>query len=134
MFRITCDRPESGASEEYSIRLIKVKERDREFDIPQGDEIAGLIVGDIFIPNCNKYIIMHLRSEKKKSEKKVEYRRTDSERVMKTASWRSQSMDGLRGKEFHLTVETYIKEKKKTLNLYHGVLDQWQNGAVDSSG
>lgn len=66
MFRITCDRPESGASEEYSIRLIKVKERDRQFDIPQGDEIAGFIVGDMFI-------IMRPRSGKK-----VEYRRTDS--------------------------------------------------------
>ncbi|CAL9219694.1 unnamed protein product, partial [Arabidopsis halleri] len=45
VFRMARDRYESGASEDYSIRLIKNKDRGRQFDLPQGDEIAGLIVG-----------------------------------------------------------------------------------------
>lgn len=70
------------------------------------------------------------RSEKKKTEKKVEYRRTESERVTKTASWRSQTMDGLSSEEFRMTVETFITEKKKTLLRDSGVVDHWQNGVV----
>ncbi|EFH66608.1 predicted protein [Arabidopsis lyrata subsp. lyrata] len=70
------------------------------------------------------------RSEKKKTERMVEFRRTESERVTKTGSWRSQSMDGLSSEEFRMTVETFISEKKKMLIRDSGVVDQWQNGYV----
>lgn len=67
VFRMARDRYESGASEEYSIRLIKNKERGRQFDLPQGDEIAGLIVGDMSNPNSDRDIIVHPRMDKPQS-------------------------------------------------------------------
>ncbi|CAE5957969.1 unnamed protein product [Arabidopsis arenosa] len=73
------------------------------------------------------------RSEKKKTERMVEFRRTESERVTKTGSWRSQSIDGLSSEEFRMTVETFISEKKKMLIRDSGVVDQWQNGYVHFS-
>uniref|UniRef100_A0A0D3E4S6 ATP-dependent DNA helicase n=1 Tax=Brassica oleracea var. oleracea TaxID=109376 RepID=A0A0D3E4S6_BRAOL len=64
VFRMARDRYETGASEEYSIRILKNKERGRQFDLPQGDEIAGLIVGDMSIPNSDRDIIVHPRMDK----------------------------------------------------------------------
>ncbi|XP_010459634.1 PREDICTED: uncharacterized protein LOC104740657 [Camelina sativa] len=68
------------------------------------------------------------RSEKKKkTEEKVEYRRMETERVTKTASLRSKTMDGLSREDFRMTVETFIMERKKSLLQER---DPWQNGAV----
>ncbi|CAD5313194.1 unnamed protein product [Arabidopsis thaliana] len=54
------------------------------------------------------------RSEKKMTERMVEYRKTETERVTKTGSWRSQSMDGLSsGEEFRRTIQTFVSEQKK---------------------
>ncbi|XP_010446026.1 PREDICTED: uncharacterized protein LOC104728792 [Camelina sativa] len=64
VFRIARDRYESGSKEVFSIRLLKNKERGRQFDLPQGDEIAGLIVGDMFIPNSDRDIIVQPRKDK----------------------------------------------------------------------
>lgn len=64
VFRIARDRYELGTGEEFSIRLIKNKERGRQFDIPEGDEIAGLIVGDLTIPNSDRDIIVHPKMDK----------------------------------------------------------------------
>ncbi|KAF8080460.1 hypothetical protein N665_0944s0022 [Sinapis alba] len=79
------------------------------------------------------------RSEKKmkKTRSTVEYQRTESERVMKTASLcrLHGMMDGLSSEEFRMTVETFIMEKKNIYDwrnccpqLQNGVADQWQNG------
>ncbi|KAF2588680.1 hypothetical protein F2Q70_00040235 [Brassica cretica] len=67
--------------------------------------------------------------EKKKKRSTVEYRRTESERVlMKTASWRSHAMDELSSEEFRMKVETFITGYKKKMNCQNGVADHWQNG------
>lgn len=77
--------------------------------------------------------------EKKKKRSTVEYRRTESERVLvKTASWRSHAMDELSSEEFRMKVETFITGYKKKMNCQNGVADHWgngvsrfQNGSVD---
>ncbi|CAN8312592.1 unnamed protein product [Cochlearia groenlandica] len=64
--------------------------------------------------------------EKKKVKTTVEYRRSESEKVIKTeASWRSRRMEGLSSEEFRVTVESFITEKKKMLLRQNGVV-QWQ--------
>lgn len=63
--------------------------------------------------------------EKKKKRSTVEYRRTESERVTKTASWRSHAMDELSSEEFRMKVETFIMGYKK--KMINGGVDQWQN-------
>ncbi|KAF8112440.1 hypothetical protein N665_0064s0071 [Sinapis alba] len=67
--------------------------------------------------------------EKKKMRSTVEYRRTESERVlMKTASWRrSQAMDELSSEEFRMKVETFIMGYKKKMNCQNGDVYQWQD-------
>ncbi|CAH8357253.1 unnamed protein product [Eruca vesicaria subsp. sativa] len=78
--------------------------------------------------------------EKKKKRSMVEYRRTESERVMKTASWRSQAMDELSSEEFQMKVETFIMGYKKKIYCQNGGVDQLQNcvpqwqGQPDPSG
>ncbi|ESQ34839.1 hypothetical protein EUTSA_v10009784mg, partial [Eutrema salsugineum] len=71
------------------------------------------------------------RSEKK--ARMVEYhRRTESERVTKkTASWRSQTMEGMSSDEFRMTVETFIMQNKRMLLHQYGVAHQPQNDVVD---
>lgn len=46
-FRKARDKYESGEIEDLTIRLIGQKEKGRQFDMPTGDEIAGLIVGNL---------------------------------------------------------------------------------------
>ncbi|KAF8045093.1 hypothetical protein N665_5611s0001 [Sinapis alba] len=73
--------------------------------------------------------------EKKKMRSTVEYRRTESERVlMKTASWRrSQAMDELSSEEFRMKVETFIMGYKKKMNCQNGGVYQWQDKPDHSS-
>lgn len=72
------------------------------------------------------------RSEKKMTERMVEYRKTETERVTKTGSWRSQSMDGLSsGEEFRRTIKTFVSEQKKMhIIRASGVDDQLENGYI----
>ncbi|KAL0733578.1 hypothetical protein Bca4012_009788 [Brassica carinata] len=44
-FRKARDKYESGNCEEFTIRLVGVTEKGRQYDLPMADEIAGLIVG-----------------------------------------------------------------------------------------
>ncbi|KAL0697947.1 hypothetical protein Bca4012_054069 [Brassica carinata] len=66
-----------------------------------------------------------LEKKKMKMRSRVEYRRTESERVTKTASWRSHAMDELSSEEFRMKVETFIMGYKK--KMINGGVDQWQN-------
>ena len=46
IFRKARDIHETDSCQDFSIRLIGQSKRNRQYDMPQADEIAGLIVGD----------------------------------------------------------------------------------------
>lgn len=106
----------------------------QEITVPQFQAVNTVVES-----KCYERVVMETSSksyrkttsfekEKKKKKKRstvVEYRRTESERVMKTASWRSHAMDELSSEEFRMKVETFITGYKK--KMINGGVDQWQN-------
>lgn len=104
----------------------------QEITVPQFQAVGTVVESE-----CYEQVMMETSSksyrkttsfEKEKKKKRstvVEYRRTESERVMKTASWRSHAMDELSSEEFRMKVETFITGYKK--KMINGSVDQWQN-------
>lgn len=62
IFRKARDLHESGGCEEFSIKLTGKSKRNRQYDLPQTDEIAGLIVGDFNEDMGERDIVVQHRS------------------------------------------------------------------------
>ncbi|CAN6868444.1 unnamed protein product [Brassica oleracea] len=62
IFRKARDIHETDSCQEFSIRLKGKSKRDRQYDMPQTDEIAGLIVGDFTEDMGERDIIVQHRS------------------------------------------------------------------------
>lgn len=61
-FRHARDRINSSNSEEFSITLVKQKQRGRQYDLPSADEIGGLLFGDQSVNPSSKDLVVEYRS------------------------------------------------------------------------
>ncbi|XP_024004049.1 uncharacterized protein LOC112081527 [Eutrema salsugineum] len=62
-FRKARDKYEAGEIEELSIRLIGQKEKGRQYDLPTGDEIAGLIVGNFESSTGHRDVLVQSKTD-----------------------------------------------------------------------
>lgn len=64
VFRKARDLHESGSCEDFSIKLTGQSKRNRQYDLPQTDEIAGLILGDLTEDMGERDIVVQHRTSR----------------------------------------------------------------------
>lgn len=115
----------------YNKEMVEAYEEVETFKAVKESNCYGRV--EVEEVNSRSYRRTRSSMEKKtgKQARFVDYRRTESERVAKTASRRSRSqttMNELSNEEFRATVESFIMEKKMILQWQNGVADPLQNG------
>ncbi|CAN7085254.1 unnamed protein product [Brassica oleracea var. botrytis] len=62
VFRRVRDRYEANSKQDFTISLISDKGKGKQYDLPQSNEIAGLIVGDMSDTICERDIVVQFQS------------------------------------------------------------------------